>query len=884
MKRLAPTSRMLALLSWLVVTPLIALAQGATVSGTVTRANDGTPLPRVNVSVSGTRISAVTGNDGNYVLRRVPAGQQTILFRWIGYRATEVVITVTEGGIQRQDAALEAQAVALAEIVVEGVSRAPERVVEAPAAVSVVDIATARSLSVTGQAPRALAKLPGADVVQSGINDFNVNSRGFNSTLNRRMLVLQDGRDLAIAFLGSQEWNALSMPLEDLGRIEMVRGPGSALYGANAFSGVVSITTPTAREVVGSKLSIAGGEISTFRADFRHADVVGDGRFGYRVNLGYYRSDTWTRSRTDVNDLADEYFEIADDPVSAPFPGFEVRPLNGQQKEGPFGLPGATFGDRDFLQNAYGSGRFDYYANDGSIFTLEGGGAQVENEVFVTGIGRVQVTRAWRPYARAAWAANNFNVMAWYSGRISKEPQYSLSLGVPLEERSALYHAEGQYNRRFYQDRGRVVVGASARSYHVDTQGTLMSTGPGGDDDRADAYYSVYGQVEFDVVPQVRLVAAARVDDSDLFETQFSPKGAIVFNPTEDHGFRFTVNRAFQTPNYSEFFLQVGVTGDGTTDPRALEDGLETYFDTVTDPAVVGPALASIMSMLGLRLEIPWNFDPQTRALALGNPVLDVETVTSFELGYKGTIADRAYVSLDFYLSDISNFVTDLLPVAALPVGNPKYTDYSLTDDGTDIPGNLDDIEQVLVGVGFPAEHPLRVNLEALRAGFLSLDARSALLATLANGSRAFALSYGQAGEVTERGVEFGLGIGITPELRADASYTFFDFDIDQQQLGQDLVPNTPKHKGAVSLSYIGLQGIEAGFSARFVDGYDWEAGVFAGSIPSSQSIDVHGAYQLNPNLRLHAIVTNVLDQERYHLFGGSVIGRRFLGGMTAEF
>ena len=147
-----------------------------------------------------------------------------------------------------------------------------------------------------------------------------------------------------------------------------------------------------------------------------------------------------------------------------------------------------------------------------------------------------------------------------------------------------------------------------------------------------------------------------------------------------------------------------------------------------------------------------------------------------------------------------------------------------------------------------------------------------------------FAVRHGQAGEVTERGVEFGLGIGITPELRADASYTFFDFDIDQQQLGRDLVPNTPKHKGAVSLSYNGLQGIEAGFSARFVDGYDWEAGVFAGSIPSSQSIDVHGAYQLNPNLRLHAIATNVLDQERYHLFGGSVIGRRFLGGVTAEF
>ena len=61
------------------------------------------------------------------------------------------------------------------------------------------------------------------------VNDINLNARGFNSSLNRRVLVLLDGRDLAIALLGNQEWNGLSTPLEDMGRIEMVRGPGSAL-------------------------------------------------------------------------------------------------------------------------------------------------------------------------------------------------------------------------------------------------------------------------------------------------------------------------------------------------------------------------------------------------------------------------------------------------------------------------------------------------------------------------------------------------------------------------------------------------------------------------------------------------------------------------------
>ena len=56
---------------------------------------------------------------------------------------------------------------------------------------------------------------PGVDIAQSGLFDFNINARGFNSSLNRRLLILLDGRDLGTAFLGATEWNGLSIPLED---------------------------------------------------------------------------------------------------------------------------------------------------------------------------------------------------------------------------------------------------------------------------------------------------------------------------------------------------------------------------------------------------------------------------------------------------------------------------------------------------------------------------------------------------------------------------------------------------------------------------------------------------------------------------------------------
>jgi outer membrane receptor protein involved in Fe transport len=279
--------------------PVVAASQETgTVTGRVTRAADAAELSSVSVAIPAIGLSTITGTDGKYTLRRVPAGPQTVVFRWLGYRPTEVQVVVEADQTVTADATLEAAVFSLGEIVVEGASRGPERIVEAPAAISVVPQQVLQSVAATGQAPIALQSVPGVDIVQSGVNDFNVNARGFNSSLTRRVLTLQDGRDLAIAFLGSQEWAGLTQPLDDLGKVEMVRGPGSALYGANAFSGVINITTPEAREILGSKMTVAGGELETFRVDGRHAGLAADGRIGFRVNGGYNRSDTWSRSRT----------------------------------------------------------------------------------------------------------------------------------------------------------------------------------------------------------------------------------------------------------------------------------------------------------------------------------------------------------------------------------------------------------------------------------------------------------------------------------------------------------------------------------------------------------------------------------------------------------
>lgn len=851
------------------VAPAAAQAGSGTVTGTVTRQSDGSSLAGVSVSVSGTAASAVTGTDGRFVLQRVPAGQQTVLFRWLGNRPQERSVQVTAGATVTLDIALEAQPITLGELVVEGASRAPERVVEAPAAVAVIDPIVSRNVSTTGQVPLALATAPGVDLVQSGMNDFNLNARGYNSSLNRRVLVLQDGRDLSIAFLGAQEWNGMSLPLEDLGRVEVVRGPGSALYGANAFAGVVSINTPTAREVPGTKITVAGGELGTLRADLRQAGVFSTGRLGYRVNFGYNRSDTWTRSRSarDSSDFRAEYAAGTTATITPVAP--EVRPLSGQDT-----LAGrVATGDRDDLVNIYGAARFDYYADNGAVGTVEGGATQVENEVFVTGIGRVQVLKGFKPWSRLTWAAPRYNVTAWYTGRDTKDPQVSLASGAPLLEHSAIFHVEGQYQLGFANQAGRIVMGASFRQYNVDTDSSLMAPQ---NDNRSDSYYSSYGQVEYKLTPTLRAVVAGRFDDGDIFDPQFSPKGGLVFSPNERHSVRATFNRAFQTPNYSELYLRARA-GAPQAGPATLEGSLEGYFATIRANFGADPNLPATPTNL------PWNFSPLTQPFALGNANLDVEKVTGFEVGYKGSLTGRLYASLDLYQNRLSNFVTDLLPGV-----NPAYPVYLLTDGGTDIPGTLTAVDTYLASQGLPAAHPLRAAIPQLRGGYNGLNGalvNTRLLATLPDGSRAIVVSYANAGKVTERGAELSVGLHVTPELRVEGSYTFFDFDPPEGSLaGDQLLPNTPKHKGSLNVQYAGAQGLDLGIMLRRQTAFNWAAGVFSGVVDWSQTLNVNAGYRVGNNLRVHAVATNVLDQKRFHLYGGSVIGRRVIGGVTATF
>ena len=140
------------------------------------------------------------------------------------------------------------------------------------------------------------------------------------------------------------------------------------------------------------------------------------------------------------------------------------------------------------------------------------------------------------------------------------------------------------------------------------------------------------------------------------------------------------------------------------------------------------------------------------------------------------------------------------------------------------------------------------------------------------------AVSYTNFGEVETQGVDFGLNVFISPEWRAHASYSWFDFNIKDQVPGDPLVPNAPENQASVGLAYVADK-FDVGLDFRWVDEFAWSVGtLYRGTVPSYETADLTANYRFTDNWEIGLNVSNVFDNAHYEAFGGDVLGRRALG------
>jgi outer membrane receptor protein involved in Fe transport len=265
---------------------------GGRVEGTVTAEESGEPLPGVLVLVEGSNRSALTDARGTYRLSAVGAGPATIVTRFLGREPQEAQVTVSPDSPVRADFRLKAAALQLNEVVVSA-SREQEKRMEIPVAIGVVDGAALRATQ-PAHPSEVMNRIAGVLVPVTG-GEGHMAAIRQPITTDPVYLYLEDGvPSRSTGFFNHNALYEINLPQAD--RVEVSKGPATALYGSDAIGGVVNVFTrpPSARPE--AEVSLDGGAYKWGRMLATASNTWG--RAGIRADLNLTRTDGW-REATD---------------------------------------------------------------------------------------------------------------------------------------------------------------------------------------------------------------------------------------------------------------------------------------------------------------------------------------------------------------------------------------------------------------------------------------------------------------------------------------------------------------------------------------------------------------------------------------------------------
>ncbi|MFY2563801.1 TonB-dependent receptor domain-containing protein [Corallococcus terminator] len=416
-------------------------------------------------------------------------------------------------------------------------SRRAQSSLEAPNATTVITSEDIR-LSGATSLPELLRRVPGADVMSLGIGSANVSLRGFNQRIANKVLVLVDGRTEYQDFLGLTLWSTIPIGLDEIERIEVIRGPGSALYGANAMLGVINIITQAPGSGPRARFNVTAGTGNSVAGSFlSHGNA---GALRYRTSVAYSQADKWSR------DYASDRPDIV---LRDPDPDIGVR------------------GARGTLSAVYSFG-------EGKQVGLSGGVHRYTTEIYPLGLLRNYFIDGLGAYAKGDVELGPLKLKTFWnhiSGNAGPqyEPIGQRSLGTEIS--SNLFNAELLFARAFQLGgEHQLNVGVEGRLKRVgwDYLGPL----------REEIHAAAFVQDEWRLAEPLRLVASYRVDRHPLLDNgtpglAHSPRISALFIPIEGHAFRISAASAFREPTFLESYTRLLVPVQGVNGASALTTG-----------------------------------------------------------------------------------------------------------------------------------------------------------------------------------------------------------------------------------------------------------------------------------------------------------------------
>jgi outer membrane receptor protein involved in Fe transport len=535
------------------------------------------------------------------------------------------------------------------EVTVESASKVEQKLIDAPATMSVV---TSEALAAQPAQNMAdtLRSVPGLNVIQTSARDINLTARQATSTLATSQLVTVDGRSVYLDFFGLVLWDLVPSPTSgEIKQIEVVRGPASVVWGANAVNGVVNIITKTPRENEGFGLVLGGGIFNRdegsresdgsgyqFNGSFSYAKAIND-TWSYRLNAGYFNSDPYSRP---TGSVPLDCHPLGVNPCRNATGGALANgyPIGGATYPADANQPGA-FENDGTSQPKFGL-RFDQDFQNGGRMTYEGGYFGTEGIVH-TGIGPFRLeSGSYGAFGRAVYTKNALKISAFANFLDAEAPNLLVSdpdtLGpIILAFKTQTYDLEVG-NTNVLGGKHIFTYGGNIRQNNFD-----ISLAQG--DDRTE----IGGYLHWEYfVDKFRFAAGGRVDKfGNIDDPVFSPRVSIMFKPTPVHSIRASYNRAFVSPSFINNYLNQNIQFPQPVDLTPLRP-------------LLGPAGALVPPPFLLTVN------------AFGNPDMREQVTDAYEIAYTGSIGGKTTIGLAAYMADSDDNINFTY---IFPPGTPGY-------------------------------------------------------------------------------------------------------------------------------------------------------------------------------------------------------------------
>ena len=908
----------------------ISLTAQNSISGTVVSKSNGEELVGANVLIQGTSEGTITEIDGSFSFTTNRNFPLSLVVSFVGHEtgiirmndATPVIVELNDAGL-------------ISDEVIISASRRAEKLQEAPSAVSVISSMEVASSGGSVSPVRALINTPGVELQQQTGQRINLALRGSSGVFSTNVFPMLDYRSLISP--GLELFDSQNSPINniDLERIEVVLGPGSALYGPDVTSGVVHFISKDPFRHPGTTVELIYGEMNTFKTAMRHAGHNDEATFGYKINARYGSGDDFV---LDPNDpVGAGVLSTFQENIRRGFvtPGGYVDP----QQDGPILLsPGQVM--KPEYWSAAVNGQL-HFRPDENTQIVGSGGWNAGSSIFYNELGEGFTT------SNEYWGQVRLNHKGLFAqtyyivndGGSDENPVYLNRTGliVPLERTH--FEAQVQYSWETPDFlNAEWTTGFDFRNATANTENHVYGRNEDVDDYRI---YGGYIQTKLRFGDKLDLFLAGRYDGYNFTdENTFSPRAALVYKPNQFHSLRASYNRApnpipasdiyFDLPVQTTPIFNVWNMGGIRTQtfdnpmitwliPGVPETPFDAGFPLAAAYQAVTPDVISQIEALGsadptlapfvpaliqlLSSQAPGGFSGGIASTDLSgnlllpesNPTNLISKLSAYEFGYKGLFWEKFAAGFDVYYFRRTR-------AGGFSQVSPIITMTSLPQDlGAGVQSTFEpQIEGALIAMGLDAATAAAtaqtvgalLNGAYTQAGQLFLDALSAAglpfhgivesdqLPDTGLPNLAFGYPTRNADEISDDwGFEVHTKYYFTDVLNSFLNYTWFN---NPTGIPGDL--NFPQNKVRVGLNY----GPELGFRGNLA--YQWDQSylsnqsTYPGRIDARSVLDVTLGYGFENGLSLEASATNLFDNEFRSLPGFPLIGRRLPGRVLYSF